>query len=135
MPEPVAVDFPELEEEEELPSLTYRLDLKRGRIVGMVDDLEAVAQAIVKAIKTPRFACMLYDDQYGSEIAEAIIAQDATPEYIEAAIEGYLNDALSPDTRIIGDVYDLDVSFNGDSATIKFSVNTIFGETTLEEEF
>lgn len=130
-----AIDIAELEEEEEQPSLTYRLDLESGHISGKIDEIEAVKQAIAKAIKTPRFKCLLYDDQYGSEIAETIIARDATPEYIVTAVEGFINDALLPDTRILGDVYDVAVDLSGDTATVSFKVNTIFGETSVEEEF
>ena len=60
---PIPID--EVTEAEEQPSLTYRLDLDNGRIVGKVDGLEAVNQAIRKAIITPRFKCLIYDDQYG----------------------------------------------------------------------
>ena len=60
-------------EAEEQPSLTYRLDLENGRIVGKVDGLTAVNQAIRKAIITPRFKCLIYDPQYGSEIEDAIM--------------------------------------------------------------
>lgn len=81
-------------EAEELPSLTYRLDLDNGRIVGKVDKLEAVNQAIRKAIITPRFKCLIYDNQYGSEIEEAIIQKDASRDYIEAVTEGFVRDAL-----------------------------------------
>lgn len=59
----------------ELPSRTYRLDLEKGRIVGKVDGLAAVDQAIRKAIITPRFKCLIYDHQYGNE-AEAAVTAD-----------------------------------------------------------
>ena len=88
-------------EAEEQPSLTYRLDLDNGRIVGFVDGLEAVKQAIRKAIITPRFKCLIYDNQYGSEIEETVISKEATTEYIEAVTEGFIRDALRPDTRIL----------------------------------
>ena len=122
----------EVTEAEEKPSLTYKLDLDAGRIVGMVDGLEAVNQAIRKAIITPRFKCLIYDNQYGSEIQEAIIAQDATPEYTEAVIPGFVKDALKPDTRILK-VYDFQFEFREDGAYIFFRADTIFGETTFEE--
>ena len=83
-----------VKEAEEKPSRTYRLDLDNGRIVGKVDGLTAVNQAIRKAIITPRFKCLIYDHQYGSEIEDAIIAKDATRDYIEAATEGFVKDAL-----------------------------------------
>ena len=54
-----------VKEAEEKPSCTYRLDLDNGRIVGKVDGLTAVNQAIRKAIITPRFKCLIYDHQYG----------------------------------------------------------------------
>ena len=98
---------------QELPSKTYRLDLDKGRIVGKVDGLEAVNQAIRKAIITPRFKCLIYDSQYGSELENAIITKDATREYIRATAARFIKDALLPDTRILS-VYDVDVDFNGD---------------------
>ena len=75
-----------VEEEQEKPSLTYRLDLAAGRIIGKVDGRAAVEQAILKAIITPRFHCLVYDNQYGSEVIEAIIADDAVIE--DGAIVG-----------------------------------------------
>nr|DAL85212.1 MAG TPA: Protein of unknown function (DUF2634) [Caudoviricetes sp.] len=122
----------EVEQQQEQPSLTYRLDLDRGRIVGMVDGLEAVNQAIRKHLITPRFRCLIYDNQYGSEIKETIIAGDASPEYIEAEMPRIVRDALSIDSRIL-DVYDFSYSFDGEEAFIRFRASTIFGETVIEE--
>lgn len=119
-------------EAEEQPSLTYRLDLDNGRIVGKIDKLEAVNQAIRKAIITPRFKCLIYDHQYGSEIEEAIISKDATTDYIEAVTEGFIKDALRPDTRILS-VYDFQFEFEEDKAYVFFRADTIFGETEIEE--
>lgn len=119
-------------EAEEQPSLTYRLDLDNGRIVGRLDKLEAVNQAIRKAIITPRFKCLIYDNQYGSEIEEAIISKDATRDYIEAVTEGFVKDALCPDTRILS-VYDFQFEFKEDKAYVFFRADTIFGETEIEE--
>lgn len=119
-------------EAQEKPSLTYRLDLDNGRIVGKVDGLEAVNQAIRKAIITPRFKCLIYDRQYGSEIEEAIITKDATRDYILAATEGFVRDALLPDTRILS-VYDFSISLEEDRACVSFRADTIYGETEIEE--
>lgn len=127
---PIPID--EVTEAEEQPSLTYRLDLDAGRIVGKIDGLDAVNQAIRKAIITPRFKCLIYDSQYGSEVEEAIIAEDATAEYIEAATEGFIKDALLPDTRIL-EVYDFSFKFEEDKAYIYFKADTIYGETEIEE--
>lgn len=128
----VPIPISEVEEAQELPSRTYRLDLDAGRIVGMVDGLEAVNQAIRKAIITPRFKCLIYDNQYGSEIQEAVTTNDATKKYIEAVIPGFVEDCLAPDTRILR-VYDFEFSFEEDRAYIYFKADTIYGETEIEE--
>lgn len=128
MPLPIA----EVEETQEAPSKTYSLDLDNGRIIGMIDGIDAVNQAIRKAIITPRFKCLIYDNQYGSEIEDLIIANDATQEYIETVIEGFVTDCLKPDTRIIS-IYDFSVEIKNDSVFISFKANTIFGETVIEE--
>lgn len=128
----IPIPISEVAEATELPSKTYRLDLDAGRITGYVDDLEAVNQAIRKAIITPRFKCLIYDDQYGSEIEEAVIAKDATPDYIEAVLPGFIEDALRPDTRILS-IYDFAFEFKDDGAHIFFRADTIYGKTTFEE--
>lgn len=129
----IPIDIEDITEAEELPSKTYRLDLDAGRITGYVDELEAVEQAIRKSIITPRFKCLIYDDQYGSEIEQAITADDASREYIEAVMENFVKDALLPDTRIL-EVDDFTFEFEEDKAVISFKVNTIFGEIEIEEE-
>lgn len=116
----------------EKPSLTYKLDLENGRIVGKIDGITAVNQAIRKAIITPRFKCLIYDNQYGSEVEEATIAKNASREYIETVTEGFIKDALRPDTRILS-IYGFQFEFHEDRAYIFFRVNTIFGETEIEE--
>lgn len=126
---PFPIDI--VEEAQEKPSLTYRLDLKAGRIVGKVDGLAAVEQAILKALITPRFHCLVYDNQYGSEVIDAIIAADATPEYIVAAAEGFVRDCLKPDTRIL-EIKDFFLKFEGDGVHIFFRAETIFGKIDIE---
>lgn len=121
------------EDEEEETSRTYKLDLDAGRIMGFVDDIDAVEQAIRKAIATPRFDCLIYDDQYGSETACADMAVGATEEYQRSAIEGFIRDALSQDTRIL-EIGDFEIEFVDDEAYVSFSVSTIFGEIKLDKE-
>lgn len=127
---PIAIS--EVTEAEELPSKTYRLDLDAGRIAGYVDGQDAVRQAIRKAIITPRFKCLIYDNQYGSEIEDAVIAKDATREYVESAAEGFVRDALLPDSRVL-DVHDFSFEFGDDEAHITFTADTVFGAVTVEE--
>ena len=130
----VYIPFPveTVQEAAERPSLTYKLDLDAGRIVGKVDGIKAVNQAIRKAIITPRFKCLIYDHQYGCELEDAVIAKDASASYVKAAAEGFVKDALKPDTRIIS-IEDFTVELEGDEAFISFTANTIFGQSEVKE--
>lgn len=127
---PIAISG--IEEEKEQPSLTYKLDLKAGRIVGKVDGLEAVNQYIEKALLTPRFHCLVYDNQYGSEIKDAIKDDSATEELIKSEIPRLVEDALLCDGRILK-VYDFEFEFNEDYCNVHFKADTIYGTTEVEE--
>jgi len=132
----VAIPFPAdgTEERQEPPSETYRLDMDAGRIFGKTDGLEAVNQAIRKALITPRFACLAYDRQYGSEIHTLLRAQDITPEYIMSELPELIEEALLADSRILA-AYDFAFAFDGDRCKIHFKADTIFGTATIEEDF
>lgn len=51
----IEIPIDTIEEEAEKPTRTYRLDLDSGRIIGTIDGIEAVNQAIRKAIITARY--------------------------------------------------------------------------------
>ena len=92
----VVPEFPivAVQEETQIPNRTYRLDMDSGHIVGYVDGEDALQQAAKKALRTPRFDCFAYDDQYGSELSHQIGNKDVTREYIQSEIEFILKDAL-----------------------------------------
>ena len=121
----VPIPISGIEEEKEQPSLTYKL-------VGKVDGLEAVNQFILKALLTPRFHCLVYDNQYGSEIKDTVTDESATEELIRAEIPRLVEDALLCDGRILK-VYDFEFGFNEDSCNVHFTADTIYGTTEVEE--
>lgn len=137
----MALDIPipveELEESEEITSRTYAINWEDGRIMGFVDGQEAVRQFIKKALMTPRFKCLIYDSQYGSEIKEVVLQENATREYIETEMQFLVSDALSYDERIL-DIYNLEIEFQDsypmqDSVLISFDVDTIYGSIPVKE--
>ena len=143
----IPIPIKELRLEAEQPSRTYKLDLERGRILplGTADGLEAVRQFIRKVLVTPRFRCLIYDNQFGSELKQTVIAGDATPEFIEAEIPRLVRDALLVDSRIF-DVYSIVVSIkedplalnkasvlDGDNVFISFTAHTAFGQVDIQE--
>lgn len=119
-------------EEEEKPTKTYRLDIENERIVGYVDGIEAVEQAILKILLTPRFKCLIYDDQYGNELSDVIISKDASQDFITSSAEGFVRDALIVDSRIIS-VGNFSASIEGDECNIRFVAETIYGNIEISE--
>lgn len=126
----IEIPINEIEEETEKPTKTYFLDLDNGRIIGNIDGLEAVKQAVRKAIITSRNKNLIYDSDYGSEVKDMIYDEKSTPELIETALPELIKDALSLDTRILN-VSDFEFKFENDKAYISFVVDTIYGQTSF----
>lgn len=133
----IPITFSISENKEMETSYTYYVDWDNGRIVGYCDKLEAVKQFIKKALITPRFKCLIYDSQYGSEIRESVIRNNATREYIETEMPFLVSDALIHDERI-QKVYNITFEFLdsyplADSVIIRCDVDTIFGTAGIGE--
>lgn len=117
-----------------VPTKTYALDLDKGRISGFVDGKKACEQYIRKALITPRFKCLIYDNQYGSEIKQLITTDDASQSYIAAELPRMIKDAIIHDSRIINvDTSAFEIKFEGDSVYVNFVVETIYGTLNFEE--
>ena len=131
----VVPDFPivAIQEETQIPNRTYKLDLDKGRIIGYVDGEDAINQAAMKSLYTPRLTCYAYDDQYGSEIATLLGNPNATREYIEVEMEFLLTDALCADGRFSG-IENLTMEFDGDDAHFTFIADTTLGKIQMEGE-
>lgn len=107
------------EEEVTQPTRTYRIDFARGRVIGMTDGLDAVRQAVYKIIQTDRFAHVIYGGQYGR--------QRSAPDEIQS----YVTEALLQDDRITA-VDNFQVSYDGDTLTMRFTVTSTYGTTPIE---
>lgn len=133
----IPIPFDTIEDEQEKTSRTYKIDWDEGRIIGFVDGQDAMNQFIKKAILTPRFRCLIYSNQYGSEIIETLMDKSVTREYIEAEISFLVTDTLIHDPRVLR-VYNIEIEFNDtypmqDSCVITFDVDTIYGEISVKE--
>lgn len=133
----IPIPFETIENEQEKTSRTYRIDWDEGRIIGYVDGQESMNQYIKKAILTPRFRCLIYSNQYGSEIIDTLMDKEVTREYIEAEISFLVTDTLIHDPRILR-VYNVGIEFKDtyplqDSCVITFDADTLYGEIPVKE--
>lgn len=108
---------------------TYRLDIGVGRVVGFVDDIEAMKQAITKILLTERFAYLIYSWNYGIELNDLIGKSFSV---LSSEIKRVIREALLADSRI-RDITDFTVEQVGKSAVyVKFTAETIFGAIPVE---
>jgi Protein of unknown function (DUF2634). len=107
----------------EQPSRTWRLDVDRGRAAGMIDGLDAVRQAVFKIFQTERFRHIIYDADYGAELA-SLIGRD--PALVRSELKRRITEALTQDDRI-DDVTDYEIDFSEETAAVQFTVVSTFG--------
>lgn len=124
---PIGGDIQEIEEVQE-PSRTYKLDLVNKRIVGTVDGLEAVKQAVYKILMTVRFEYLIYDTDYGSEIGGL---QGRSAGYVRSELQRRITEALLQDDRITA-IEDMNISIRGDEAFVTFTVVSVYGNYNEE---
>lgn len=124
----------ELFEEEEYANKTYAIDWENKRIVGHVDNKEALMQFIHKAIITERNEYKaIYSTEYGSEIANTVMGESVTDDYIYAVIPSLIKDCLLVDDRIV-DVYDFSITLEENVLNIEFLVDTIYDNGLFVQE-
>jgi hypothetical protein len=125
----------EIGEEELETSRTYNIDWVNGRISGMTDGLDAVEQAMTKALLTERYKNVIYDDEYGSEIKDTIMNDENTNEFLDSEIPELVRDTFADDERILDiDNFSVDTG-ESDGFECSFDVSTIFGNLSVEEVF
>ena len=110
------------------PSKTWIIDRNTLQVAYMDEGLEAVRQAVEIALNVERFRWQIYNTNFGAEMNDLVGDDEA---YIEAELPRMVEDALSPDSRVVS-VDNYTFSRNGDALTVSFSVHTVFGD--LEEE-
>ena len=81
----------------EKPSKTFSLDASNNQIIGTVDDLEAVKQAVLLILGTNRFEHPIYSWNYGIE-SKKLIGRPMT--LVVPELERYIKEALLQDDRI-----------------------------------
>jgi hypothetical protein len=126
----VASDVPTVYAEN-LPSKTYKADFTTNRISGKIEGLESVKQAVRLILGAQRYSLENFSFDYGNEILSLI---GKPRDYVESDLERLITEALLAEERI-KNVTNFSISWNNrnESCNVKFTVNTIFGDTSLEE--
>lgn len=123
----LAQDF----EIEEQPSLTYRMELEGDSVRGLVDNWEAMRQAIFRILSTERYQYIIYPWWYGLETLDLY---GEPVNWVCAELERRIAEALLVDSRITGVTdFEHDISVKGVIHTT-FITHTIYGDVPAERE-
>ena len=79
------------------PSNTYKMDLKKERVLGYNDGIEAIKQSIFKILNTERYVYHIYTHNYGIELSDLI---GEPIEYVCPELQRRITEALIIDNRI-----------------------------------
>lgn len=109
-------------------SKTYRV--LNGRVVGWIDNKQALRQAIEKLLHTERYMYEIYTDEYGIEL-QALIGENF--DLVESEIGRIIKEALLADDRIVSVENIQATKLDSTSLLITFNVESIFGTLAFEE--
>lgn len=121
---PVTTDTPQVVIASSQPGKTYKIDFAAKRIVGHVDNFDAVDQFIRKCLETEKHAYLIYKD-YGVGI-EKYVGQDFN--LVKYDLPREITESLMTDDRILSVAeFDISEGTNSDDMVISFKVTTIYG--------
>lgn len=120
----------DFEETIEQPSKTYKLDTVKNRIVGFIDEIEALKQAIFLMLNIERYVYIIYSWNYGVEFED--LFGKPIP-FVLPEIKRRVTEALVQDDRI-DSVDNFKFVVNKGKVLATFTVHSIYGEIETEKE-
>jgi len=125
---PFDIDDAELDvevEEDKEPS-DYEIDFETGKLTGrIITGLPAIKQWVMIVLGTDKYYYTQYSWDHGCELRD-LIGKGFKQDYIESEVKRIITDALSMSKDIQG-ISNLEVSYEGDTLTVAFTIDTIYG--------
>lgn len=112
------------------PTKNYKLLMDKDRIVGYVDEIEAMKQAIYMLLSVERYDHVIYSWNAGAEFKDLF---GKPVSYVATEVKKRIKDALLQDDRINA-VDSFDVTIRKNNILVRYVAHTIFGEIEGEKE-
>ncbi|AZK48786.1 DUF2634 domain-containing protein [Paenibacillus lentus] len=113
---------------ENQPTKTFKLNLDKNRIVGKIDEIEALKQAIFLILSCERYEHIIYSWNYGFESNDLI---GKPIDFVMSEVKRRILEALLQDERITG-VDSFEFNRNKKKLHVTFTVHSIYGDFTEE---
>ena len=112
-----------------VPNKSYRMKIADEKILGNIDELDAIAQACYKILNTERYQYVIYSWNYGIELQD--LFGKPIP-YVSSELPRRIKEALTQDDRI-NSVEDFELSYDKGNVLAKFTVKTNLGNIEMEK--
>lgn len=112
-----------------VPNKSYRMKIADEKILGNIDELDAIAQACYKILNTERYQYVIYSWNYGIELQD--LFGKPIP-YVYSELSRRIKEALTQDDRI-NSVEDFELSYDKGNVLAKFTVKTNLGNIEMEK--
>lgn len=112
-----------------VPNKSYRMKIADEKILGNIDELDAIAQACYKILNTERYQYVIYSWNYGIELQD--LFGKPIP-YVYSELPRRITEALTQDDRI-NSIEDFELSYNKGNVLAKFTVKTNLGNIEMEK--
>lgn len=111
----------------------FNFNLSNGKLGnGFVTDKEALKIWISLALKTERYKHLIYSWYYGNEV-NSLIGKKTTRGFFNSEAKRYIEECLLVNEYITG-VQDFKIERDGSRLMVDFTVLTIFGEVSINED-
>lgn len=112
-----------------VPNKSYRMKIADEKILGNIDELDAIAQACYKILNTERYQYVIYSWNYGIELQD--LFGKPIP-YVYSELPRRIKEALTQDDRI-NSVEDFELFYDKGNVLAKFTVKTNLGNIEMEK--
>jgi hypothetical protein len=117
----------DVEVEDDKEPSDYEIDFETGKLTGrIITGLPAIKQWVMLVLGTDKYYYTQYSWDHGCELRD-LIGKGFKQDYIESEAKRIITDALSMSNDIQG-ISNLEVSYEGDTLTVAFTIDTIYGE-------
>jgi hypothetical protein len=116
----------DVEVEDDKEPSDYEIDFETGKLTGrIITGLPAIKQWVMLVLGTDKYYYTQYSWDHGCELRD-LIGKGFKQDYIESEVKRIITDALSMSKDIKG-ISNLEVSYEGDTLTAAFTLDTIYG--------
>jgi len=116
----------DVEVEDDKEPSDYEIDFETGKLTGrIITGLPAIKQWVMLVLGTDKYYYTQYSWDHGCELRD-LIGKGFKQDYIESEVKRIITDALSMSNDIQG-ISNLEVSYEGDTLTVAFTIDTIYG--------